>query len=102
MNLALRFTILSVVLALGLGLTAACAAEDKFARSPWENSTVTVEVARKQYDYYQPWGQRNRRLQKTGTVIGDRQILTTADELQDRTLVRLQKQIGRASCRERG
>src|SRR5213592_3362719 len=62
------------------------------ASSPWEHSVVTLEVARKQYDYYQPWSKPTKRLQKTGTVVGDRQILTTADELFDRTLVRLQKE----------
>src|SRR5215475_10370767 len=57
----------------------------------WERSLVTIEVSRKQYDYYQPWSKRTRRFQKIGTVIGERQILTTADELFDRTLIRLQK-----------
>jgi hypothetical protein len=59
--------------------------------SVWERSIVTLEVARKQYDYYQPWSIRPSQIQKTGVVIGERQILTTADELFDRTLVRLQK-----------
>jgi hypothetical protein len=52
---------------------------------------VTLEVSRKQYDYYQPWTRKTSRVQKTGIVLGDHQILTTADELFDRTLVRLQK-----------
>jgi hypothetical protein len=59
--------------------------------SLWERSIVTLEVARKQYDYYQPWSIRPSQVQKTGVVIGERQILTTADELFDRTLIRLQK-----------
>jgi hypothetical protein len=59
--------------------------------SPWERSIVTLEVSRKQYDYYQPWTRKTSRVQKTGMFLGDRQILTTADELFDRTLVRLQK-----------
>src|SRR5262245_51821781 len=62
------------------------------AASPWERSVVTLEIARKQYDYYQPWSRPTKRLQKVGTIVGDRQILTTADELFDRTLVRLQKE----------
>jgi len=57
----------------------------------WEHSIVTVEIARKKYDYYQPWSRRTSQVQKTGLVIGERQILTTADEMFDRTLVRLQK-----------
>ena len=59
--------------------------------SAWEHSVVTLEVSRKQYDYYQPWTRKNSRVQKTGLCIGERRILTTADELFDRTLVRLQK-----------
>ena len=59
--------------------------------SPWEHSIVTIDVARKQYDYYQPWTTRTARVQKPGIVIGDRQILTTADGAFDRTLIRLQK-----------
>src|SRR5260221_610041 len=65
--------------------------QKKSAPSPWEHSIVTLEVSRKQYDYYQPWTKRTSRLQKTGVVIADGQILTTADEMFDRTLVRLQK-----------
>lgn len=59
--------------------------------SSWRRSVVTLEVARKKYDYYQPWSRRTSQVQKTGLVIADRQILTTADEMFDRTLVRLQK-----------
>ena len=50
-----------------------------------------VEVARKQFDYYQPWSRRTVRSQKTGLVLNDHEILTSADEMFDRTLVRLQK-----------
>jgi hypothetical protein len=65
--------------------------ERKDEGSPWERSIVTLEVARRQYDYYQPWSQGTRRLQKAGLVAGEREVLTTADEMFDRTLVRLQK-----------
>src|SRR3974390_2854849 len=57
----------------------------------WEHSIVTIEVARKKYDYYQPWTRRTSQIQKTGLVLGEHHILTTADEMFDRTLVRLQK-----------
>ena len=59
--------------------------------SPWEHSVVTIEVSRRQYDYYQPWTRKTSRVQKTGLLLHDHQILTTADEMFDRTLVRLQK-----------
>jgi hypothetical protein len=57
----------------------------------WEKSIVRIEVARKAYDYYQPWNRRNDRAAKTGIVIGDKQILATAQDLSDHTLVRIQK-----------
>lgn len=62
------------------------------ARALWEASLVTIEIARNTYDYNQPWSRRTRRLKKTGVVVGERQVLTSADQLFDRTLVRLQKQ----------
>jgi len=57
----------------------------------WEKSVVKVEVARNLYDYYQPWNRRNDRAAKIGLVVGARQVMTTAQDLSDRTLVRLQK-----------
>src|ERR1051326_4475661 len=65
--------------------------EKRNVPSIWARSIVTIEVARKQYDYYQPWSKPTHQVQKIGTVIGDRHILTTANDLFDRTLVRLQK-----------
>jgi hypothetical protein len=60
-------------------------------RSPWEKSIVTVEVTRKQYDFIQPWTQRNETFKKQGVVFGPGQVLTTADYLNDLVLARLQK-----------
>lgn len=57
----------------------------------FEKSVVRIEVARKSYDYYQPWNRRNDRAAKTGIVIGEKQILATAQDLSDHTLVRIQK-----------
>ena len=57
----------------------------------WEKSIVKVEVSRNIYDYYQPWNRRNDRATKIGLVVGERQLLTTAQDLSGRTLVRLQK-----------
>ncbi len=57
----------------------------------WEKSIVRVEVSRKAYDYYQPWSRRNDQALKTGLVVGANEILTTSQDLSDRTLVRVQK-----------
>ena len=85
--------ILLFTLSLFCGLMAAFAAAQpgNGDASAWARSIVTIEVARKQFDYYQPWGRRTVRAQKTGLVLNDREILTSADQLFDRTLVRLQK-----------
>lgn len=57
----------------------------------WEKSIVRIEVSRKVYDYYQPWNRRTERSLKTGLVVGDKQILTTCQDMSDYTLVRAQK-----------
>ena len=59
--------------------------------SEWENSLVYLEVTRKAYEVFQPWTPKARTVQKNGLVIGAREILTTAEELSDRTLIRVQK-----------
>lgn len=71
----------------------AAAAGPRPARSasPWERTVVTLEVTRKQYDYVQPWSKRMETVQKTGIVVGAREVLTTADFMADSTLIRLQK-----------
>jgi hypothetical protein len=83
----------AVSLLLLLGTVVSLRAQEPKRSEPsiWERSIVRLEVTRKQYDYYQPWSKRPAQVQKTGIIIGERQILTTADELFDRTLVRLQK-----------
>jgi PDZ domain len=58
---------------------------------PWERAVVSVQTHRKQYDFFQPWTERVQTLVKSGVVVGPREILTTAENLADRTLVRLQK-----------
>lgn len=81
--------------ALLLSLLTACSSVPQRPQSAsgahWEKSIVRIEVSRKTYDYYQPWNRRNERLQKIGVVVGDRQILTTCQDMSDATLVRIQK-----------
>jgi hypothetical protein len=43
------------------------------------------------YDFLQPWSLHTEEHRKSGVVIGPRQILTTADHMANRTLVRSQK-----------
>ena len=64
---------------------------EKKTSGDWERVLVSVEINRKQYDYFQPWTERVQTAVKAGIVIGPREILTTADACDDRTLVRVQK-----------
>ncbi len=87
-----NISVFSVALLLmsALGAFAAPAANKSGAKG-WDRSLVLIEVNRKQYDYQQPWAKRSATSQKAGVVVGPREILTTAEELSDRTLLRLQK-----------
>ena len=58
----------------------------------WEHATVNLELTRKQYDYLQPWSRRAQTVLKAGVVVGPRQLLTTAADLADRTVIRAQRQ----------
>ncbi|HSH17071.1 MAG TPA: hypothetical protein VLD18_13605 [Verrucomicrobiae bacterium] len=57
----------------------------------WERSLVTLEVNSQGYNYIQPWTRRSQSTQKSGVVIGPRSILTTAEQLNDLLLARVQK-----------
>jgi hypothetical protein len=67
------------------------AAQKSKAPPDVENSVVQIEISRRQYDFVQPWTRRVDQLQKVGTIVGSREILTTAEYLADVTLLRLQK-----------
>ncbi|MBL9127496.1 MAG: hypothetical protein JNL97_07615 [Verrucomicrobiales bacterium] len=66
-------------------------AAERNGRDPMEASLVTVEITAKSYDYFQPWSKPTRSVRKHAVVVGDRELVTTAQNLADRTLVRVQK-----------
>ena len=76
-------------------LTPSLRAADQTARDAenlaLEPSMVLLQVTRQAYNYTQPWVRRTRTTPKVGIVVSENQILTTAEELFDRTLIRLQK-----------
>jgi hypothetical protein len=83
-----------LIFAVALALLAGCSSlppDKPVSSAKWEKSIVRIEVSRKVYDYYQPWNRRNDRSMKTGLVVGERQILTTCQDMSDYTLVRVQK-----------
>ena len=78
-------------LALALALLLLCQRAPAAPAPDWESSLVYLEVTRRAYEVFQPWTPKSRTVQKNGLVIGAREILTTAEELSDRTLVRVQR-----------
>lgn len=82
------------ILSLALTVAGSLAAEQRFDEV-WQRAIVSVEVTRKQYDYLQPWSRKVDQVTKFGTIIKGKEILTTADQLSNRTLIRLQKGRGR-------
>ena len=81
-----------LLLPLAAGLLLPLRAQDsKSSASAWEPSLVSIEATHKTYESFQPWVKRTRAVTKTGVVIGPREILTTAEEMNDVTLVRIQK-----------
>ena len=85
----LHFALASLFLLGSLGVSAQ--AKNESATAAWERSVVHLDVTRKQYDYTQPWTKRLKNTQKTGIVLSGKEILTTADQMFDGTLVRIQK-----------
>ena len=86
----MRFLLLTVTLVVLAGC-ATSSPDKQIASAEWEKSIVRIEVSRKVYDYYQPWNRRNDRSMKSGLVVGERQILTTCQDMSDHTLIRVQK-----------
>jgi hypothetical protein len=74
--------------------TSAAKKEGHSSAFAWENAVIHIEVSSKEYSYIQPWARSERNVYKTGVVIADHQIITTAEGLNDQTLIRLQKQGG--------
>ena len=56
-----------------------------------EASMVLLQVSRQAYNYTQPWVRQTRTTSKVGLVVSENQILTTAEEVFNQTLIRVQK-----------
>jgi hypothetical protein len=61
------------------------------AQAAWEDSLITVQATRKAYSYSRPWTRRSTSIHKMATVIGQNEFLTTAEGLQDLTMLRVQR-----------
>lgn len=56
-----------------------------------EAALIEIEITKKNYDYKIPWVSRNGQIRKNGILIGDNQILTTADGFSGQYLCRITK-----------
>lgn len=54
-------------------------------------AVVEIEITKKTYDYRMPWVSRNEQTHKNGILIGQNQILTTADGFSGQYLCRITK-----------
>ena len=75
---------LTFVLIASFGLTQARAFDP-------EASVVEIEITKKTYDYRMPWVSRNHQIHKNGILVGQNQILTTADGFSGQYLCRITK-----------
>ncbi|MBG87613.1 MAG: hypothetical protein CMO80_12030 [Verrucomicrobiales bacterium] len=57
----------------------------------WEQSLINVQATRKTYNPSRPWSRSSSTTVKTAMVIGKNQFLTTAEGLQDLSMLRVQK-----------
>ena len=78
-----------LLLVLGLSVIGATGRADA---TGWTDSIVLIESNAIQYTHYQPWSSTTGTTRKNGLVIDGERILTTAEWLQDATLVRVQKE----------
>ncbi len=90
MNRLFSKPIVACLLAMFSGVVSGAAA-DRNGPNPMEASLVTLEITAKNYDYFQPWAKPTRSVRKHALVVGDRELVTSAQNLADRTLVRVQK-----------
>ena len=54
-------------------------------------AVVEIEITKKTYDYRMPWVSRNEQTHKNGILIGQNQILTTADGFSGQYLCHITK-----------
>lgn len=57
----------------------------------WEKAIVTIEASGIQYDFRQPWNKQPKQTLKSGVLIRPREILTTAEGLDNLLMARVQK-----------
>jgi hypothetical protein len=87
-------TLGAALLLLGCGAPAAKKSPGDAAHFSWENAIIHIEVSSVEYSYVQPWARAERTVNKTGVIIAGHQIVTTAEGLNDQTVIRLQKEGG--------
>ena len=96
MKLPFLSTTLALLVFLAPAMNLPAAMHEKKDPAPgtftWENAIIHIEVTSKLYNYVQPWQRSERQIYKSGVVVDNHLIITTAEGLADQTVIRLKKQ----------
>ena len=79
-----RLAILAAVLA-------ACCTTGPVYAADWKQSMVWIEATAVRYSHYQPWSSTSRTLRKNGLAVEEGKVLTTAEGLENSTLLRMRR-----------
>jgi hypothetical protein len=79
-----------LIMAVALSGLAGCGNPDE-STNGLQPSMIQLEIHRKTYNYRIPWSTQRTRTSKEGLAINGKRILTTADDMNGHTLVRVQK-----------
>ena len=74
------------------GLLAVFCAAGRVDAADWKQSMVWIEATAVRYTHYQPWSSTSRTLFKNGLIVEDGKILTTAEGLDNATLLRVRRE----------
>ena len=74
------------------GLLAVFCAAGRVDAADWKQSMVWIEATAVRYSHYQPWSNTSRTVLKNGLVVEDGKVLTTAEGLDNATLLRVRRE----------
>ena len=74
------------------GLLAVFCAAGRVDAVDWKQSMVWIEATAVRYSHYQPWSSTTRTVLKNGLMVEDGKVLTTAEGLDNATLLRVRRE----------
>lgn len=74
------------------GAVAVLLAAGRTAAGDWTESIVWIEAAAIRHSHYQPWASSSRTVFKDGLLVEDGKVLSTAEDLENATLLRVRRE----------